>query len=283
MSKDLNKEPSIFDFIDVVDFLTELLAYRQNKNSAYSLRAFSKHLGFDHPSYLSRLLQRNTDPKDELVEGLSSHLNYSEQEKKYLLGISALSRLPNARQRGIILENLFSLRPEAHKELDALHIVQFLHSWLHTTVLEMLSLDIRVPVAKNIADRLGYPVTAEQVEHSLNLLQHMGLIEKTNADVFVRIRGTRIKWSGEQPNASVLRFHRLVLQRVQQQLRYLPFDKRDLRSSSVCLSKANYKKASEILKEAHRKILDLNEGDKNPKDEIYVLSTQLVAMSGGQE
>src|SRR5690606_38954960 len=100
---------------------------------------------------------RDTGVTRQLIDACIDHFKLDERGQSYLQGIAALLSLPNEAQRNIILETLYSLKPEAHYEIDALHLVQFLHSWLHSVVLESLSLKPRHPVAQQIASRLGHP------------------------------------------------------------------------------------------------------------------------------
>lgn len=56
-----------------------------------------------------------------------------------------------------------------------------------------------------------------------------------------------------------------------------PIDERDIRSSTITLKKKNYKKAQNILKNAHAALVELS--CKGDGDDVYQLSTQLFKLT----
>ncbi|NCN39932.1 TIGR02147 family protein [bacterium] len=273
----------VFDYLDPVEFLEAVLKEKSEKNAAYSLRSFARDLGIEHPSLLSRVFNRKTKPTLLLIKKVSTALNLSEKENIYLEGLLALSSNPTDKQKQLILDSIYPLKPEPHVELDAFHLVQFLSTWLNVAVFECLMLDVRPPADEWISKRLGWPTTPEMIQESLNLLEKIEFVRKLPSGIYERIPGARLKYEGDAPNSLVQRFHERMLKRGLSQLDYMPYEKRDMRSCTICLSDEAYKKSVHLIRETQRKIVDLAQESSQGSKDIYQLSTFMFSLSNGKE
>ena len=76
----------IFNFDDYKEYLGRVLEERNNRNPSYTLRAFSRDLGIS-PSRLSEILSNKGNLSARSAAKIADRLNFSEDEKAYLIGL----------------------------------------------------------------------------------------------------------------------------------------------------------------------------------------------------
>ena len=74
---------SVFSFEDLVDFLNHQLQERQRKNPKFSLRAWSRQVGYKNPSLLSQVLKRERKLKMEMASKLAVSLGLDGKPLRY--------------------------------------------------------------------------------------------------------------------------------------------------------------------------------------------------------
>ncbi len=74
----------IFEYNDLLIFLTDLLEHKKELNKNFSMRAWSKLLGYNFPSYLSQCLKGDRTANYGLISKIIEREHFSKDEVDYL-------------------------------------------------------------------------------------------------------------------------------------------------------------------------------------------------------
>jgi uncharacterized protein (TIGR02147 family) len=148
---------SIFKFSDAVDFLNYEFESKRIKNVRFSLRAWSRQLRYQNPSFVSHILKRKRALKIEVAEKFSENLKLQGSAKKYFEILVLLKNSKTVDEKRIYLELLESLGPKSEKTPQTLSIEAFrvISDWYHTAILELVELSDFKYDADWIRSRLG--------------------------------------------------------------------------------------------------------------------------------
>ena len=75
---------TVYKYDDIVILLNDLLEFKKQSNSMFSLRAWAKVLGYTYPSYLSQCLRRERKINTDFMRRLFETSDFDKGEKEYL-------------------------------------------------------------------------------------------------------------------------------------------------------------------------------------------------------
>jgi len=143
----------LFSFSDPIEFLSACFQKRRSLNPRYSLRAWSRQLGYNTPSYLAQVMKGERTLKPELAEKMSSHLRLSKKQKRYFDLLVILKNERVASQRAFLQKLLMKTAKEkdfSWQQIDAFHAMS---KWYHVAILEMVELKDFDPTPSAICKR----------------------------------------------------------------------------------------------------------------------------------
>jgi len=77
-------EFNVLDYNCLVELLNAYLNHKKNKNAMFSLRSWSKKLGYNYPSYLSQCLRGERTINSELIRRFFSVEEIEEEATHYI-------------------------------------------------------------------------------------------------------------------------------------------------------------------------------------------------------
>lgn len=172
-------------FLNIQDFLVEALKDRQKKNSRFSLRAWSKQLGYKNPSLLSDVLCGRRKPSADLIKRISVNLKLKEEDEASFRGLC--ERIPSTTKSTKSNGNQH-LKCGKKEKLNILELDKFrlISDWYHLAILELFLLKDFEPKPKHIVSRLMNKIPRPFVHTALARLQRLGLIEETVTGIVQR-------------------------------------------------------------------------------------------------
>jgi uncharacterized protein (TIGR02147 family) len=249
----------IYNYTDPADFLNFELEMRKGKNPKYSLRAWSRQLGFENPAFLSQILLKKRKLKLELAQKLSAQMKLSAPEAKYFQSLVLLANAKGDEEKRLLTEVLEDLRPRkvaAHTPVH-LDIFKFIADWQHVAILEMFHLKDFDGTAEKIIAWLHPEVAPSTTLKALERLERLELITRTKSGKLQRTKESKYLIDQNIPNEAARGFHRQMIQKGLDAIGSQAITERTVSASTVCLRARDYKKALEILREAHEKITAL--------------------------
>lgn len=269
----------IYQFTDVIDFLNFEFEAKRLRNQKFSLRAWSRQLGYQNPSFLSHILKKQRKLKMEVAEKFANNLKLNDDSKKYFGLLVLLQNSKTVDEKKIYLDLIETygrrpIDPTQNLTLDAFRIIS---DWYHTAILELIELKDFQSDIDWIVERLGHEVSAQQINKAIERLLRLELIFKTPTGKLKRAKENPVLLENYIPSEAIRHFHKQMIEKAKDAIEQQPIEQRDLRGSTLAIRKKDYKKIQEIIKSAHAKIVALSaDGDG---DELYQFNTQFFSLT----
>lgn len=268
----------VFAFNDPVDYLKFELRERQKQDPRFSLRAWSRQVGYKNPSYLSHVLNRKRRLKLSLAEKLAADLKLEGRPLRYFEMIVLGSAGQSEREKQTYQKLSQSIRP---KKLRAGSPVSFetfsvVAEWYHVAILEMTQLADFDSSLDFIYRRLNGKVSKPLIRSAMDRLLRVGLLTKENGKL-VRMNSSPLMVQSPAPSEAVRAYHRELGGLAVKAIDTQKVDERDFSASTFAFKKANMERARAILKEAHQKIFELAEHGTG--EDLYQLNTQFFRLT----
>lgn len=257
---------------DYRDLLLSAFTARRNRNSSYSLRAFSRDLGVS-ASRISEILNRKRGLSVVNAARIADRLGMDREEKElFILMVEA----KHARSS--------SLKEHAQKKIKALEnqkeifvlqadLFSLVSDWYHNAILELLDVEEAKATATWMAKRLGISVL--EVESALERLARVGLLEKRNGK-FVATHGFSSSYSNV-PSKAFRMHHEQILEKAKQAVWSQEVGERALLATTVAVDSKDLKAVEEKMRKFSRTLTaDLKRRPK--KNRVYCLSMQFFGL-----
>ncbi len=234
-----------------ITWLKSRLATRQEKNSAYSLRAFARDLGVS-PALLSQIFSGQRNISGNTLIKISEKLELSPLEMQELF--SAESLKSKAKHTKFL--------PMDADEFDVIA------DWYHFAILSLADVANSRFDAVWIAERLG--IAATVAEDALRRLLRMGIIEKRGKG-FKKITPP-IDSKHDIPSAAVRKQHRQILQKAENSLLNDPIESRYFGAVTLAINSQDLPRAKKMLRRFRTEFAEAAESQS--ADRVYVLAFQ---------
>lgn len=270
---------SIYQFTDVIDFLNFEFESKRLRNQRFSLRAWSRQLGYENPSFVSHILKRQRKLKLDVAEKFANNLKLSLESKRYFELLVLLQNSKTVDEKHLYMELIETLGQPQIKQSQNLSIEAFrvISDWYHTAILELIELRDFQSDPIWIAERLRGEVTPQQVTKAIERLCKLELVTETASGKLKRVKDNPVLLENYIPSEAIRHFHKQMIDKAKEAIEKQDIEDRDLRGSTIAIRKKDYKKIQQIIKEAHAKIVSLA-ADGNA-DELYQFNTQLFSLT----
>ena len=256
-----------------IRILEEELLRRKEKNSSYSMRAFSKALEVNS-GVLSMVLNGKRVPSMELARKIADKLDVCPQTQKMFFD----SVVETQRSR-----NLHRVSPDIKKyKFDSVKDLKFkqlendyYHSvseWYCFTILEMTRLHYFKPSFKWIASQLG--ISEMEVQIAVKRLLNLGFLEEDSNGGF-RAVDEQLRLDSMYTATSQARRNKQkqIREKSIESIENDPIENRSMTSMTMCIDMA-------LLPEARKLISDFNEAmskllESGNKEKVYAMEVSL--------
>jgi uncharacterized protein (TIGR02147 family) len=269
-------EPKVFDFSDPIDFLNASLKSTQQKNPAFSLRAWAKQLGLSHVAMLSMVLNR----KRRLLPSLSSKVSQqylragrlTETEARYFDMLVLFSNASTLEEKTFYEKILSSLRPDRQFSVMSLDHFRVVSDWYHFAIVEMTQLKSFESDPRWIRLRLGENVNEGQVTEAIDRLIRVGLLERDSQGQ-LRKTASHYATPTDIPSQAIRSFHSQMIGKALTALETQPVNERDITAHVMTISQAKIPEAKTMIRDFRRKLAEFLETPQG--DAVYQVNIQL--------
>ncbi len=273
---------TIYEFIDPIEFINRQFSLKKELNPRFSLRSYAKILGYENPSLLSSVLKGERKLGPDLADKIAKQLNLTTSEQKYFQLLILLKYAKSQTEKMMYTDMLDNSGPElTHAEFSvSIDSFRFIDDWYHTAILEMIELkDFRYDLGI-IARRLGRGLNRELVEAAVQRLIRLGLAEESKTKRYLKRKDGSFIIDKNIPSDAIKKHHDQFVQFARQAIYDQPMEERDIRGTTITIKKKDYKKAQEILKQAHADLVELS--CKGDGDDLYHVCTQFFKLTSAQ-
>ncbi len=235
----------------LVEELLKLYSQKRERNSAYSMRSFSKKIGVSSGA-LSEIFNKKRKLSHESAKRILSNINYSDDEINQFLS--------NTKKTKKIDRTFHDLSLDQY---------QVLSSWHYLALLNLIELPNGNHDPKVLAERLNLP--AKKIQDALDRLQRLEMLEFKNGRFFRTY--VRYQTTEDIANSAIKKYHSDTLELSEKALRDIEPELRDFSSILLKLNPKHLKKLKEKIRTFQDEISEMVEND-DPK-EIYHLNMHL--------
>jgi len=260
---------NVFEYSRPTEYLGAVLQDKQRVHPSFSLRAWSRQLGFKTPSMLSAVLLGQRKLKPGLATRIALALELAPLEQRYLEVMALAENSRSEHEQKIYLDILHSLRPREVQSLD-LDRFRYIADWYHFAILEMVSLADFQADPDYISRRLGNTISPGLAASGLSRLLRMGLLVRNRKGRIVRSK-KHLKAGDGVPSPAVRSHHLQILKKAEQALQHQALEERDFRGTTLPLKKKDLPQLKKLITEFHRNVQELSSPDG---DEVYRVSSQ---------
>lgn len=272
---------SVFAFEDPVDFLNFQFRERQKRNPKFSLRAWSRQLGFENPSLLFQVLRRERKLKIELAGKLAGNLKLKGKPLKYFEIIVLKNASKSETEKRVYEAMIPKLRPKKFWAASSfsLELFSMAAEWYHWAILEMSELSDFDANEDFIQNRLNGSLDKKTIRAALDRLLRLGFLEKAKNGKLVRANPENSPnfLRNKVPSEAVRSYHKQMIEKAKLAVDEQSIEERYLRGTTLPFKMADREKVEEILRNAHREILEL--AAKGDAEELYQLNTQFFRLT----
>ena len=268
--------PDIFSYLDYRSFLREFLTYLQSCDKKFSMRWVAKKSGIQSPQLLTMIIKGQRKLSVDNAELLALTFKLSEKEQEYLEILLELELAKNKERQIEVLDRIrFQFQNGLFKELPVFK-TEYLHKWHHAVTRELLGIRQFPYSAKAIAEALA--ISENEAEESLQLLLHLGLLQK-KAGAYVKAE-TSLRAADYSSPLVMLQYHLQILERAFHAVQ-VTRDLRHFDSLIVALPYGQIETVREKIRQLIREVDMLGES-AGKRDDVFQLSVQFFSTTAGR-
>lgn len=254
----LKPRTSIFEFTSVDTFLQKILENKRRKTSNYSIRNWSKRLGFSSHMNLSRAMSGKKILCEDEIAAICKYEKMTEKEQVYFRLLTSLQAAKTPEARLSIMREIGLIRPYRPMELIDETSFGRISNWLHLAILEATNLEGFWGTSEWIQGRLMWPIEISTIEKAISELYQLKLIEPSESKVFQKTRGGINRVESKSHSESIRHYHMTVNRLLETAILNMKPEERHPLSSTFSLPLEKIEEAQEIIEECHRRLLSLS-------------------------
>lgn len=275
----MKSQQRVFAFEDPVEYLNFELKERQRLDPRFSIREWARQLGYSNPSYLSEVLRRRRKLTVDLGAKLAVNLGLEGKSHRYFELTVLLQKALNDREKQFYSNLLRAMRPQNLQSINRISLESFnlVSDWYHWAILEMTNLADFSSEEKAIAERLATDLEPRNVRAAIERLIRTKFLVR---DAAGNLHRANQKTNLLDPKMAALAAREYQRQMAKQALESLDTQapaEIDFQGSTLAFRAEDMQKATAILRETHKKLLELG-ADRNG-DEVYQLNTQFFRLT----
>lgn len=243
-----------------------------------SLQAFSKKLGYKSPRSIAMVLKGQRLPSHDMLDRISTHLQHSEAERRYLSLIVKLARANQKQQDPRpILNELERLHPHDFGEqtIDSKSF-SYIAEWYHFAIKQLVDTRTFKPKPAWIAKRLRSKISESNARKAMGVLETLGIIKKDNSGRF-RVMKARITTSQGIPDQALRLHHKGMISRALEAVDEKDFANREITSVTLRIDPRKVDVAKKMIRtfrdEFHKQM------EAKASEHVYQMNFQLFELT----
>lgn len=271
----------LFTYLDYREFLKDWFVWVKKRKSSYSFRVFAKKADLKSHNTVRMVLTGERNLSAESISKFAKALNLNKQETEFFGILVLFNQAKNIEEKNYYHKKLTQCRK--YRKLKPLEKDQnkFFSSWVHPIVREMITLESFDGTPQWIAKHVGPPITTQQAQESLDLLERLNLIKKTKSNKWKQT-DTIITTGAEVSSLMALTYHQNLLKMIAEQFPEIEPENRDISAINCSVSRSLIPKIKKKIQAFRQEILKMISTD-NHSEEALVLSIHLMPMTKGEK
>lgn len=275
----MDSSARIYLYDDPIKFLAAELKRFKAEDRRFSLREWSRRLGYENPSFLSDVLKGKRRLKLSLAILISRSLGLDEKATRYFELMTLVHQTKNIKERRHLNKLLVSMRPRELKDSAPISAEQFalIADWYNWVLIELPSLKDFRGDTRSIARRLKGRVAEEAIEESVALLLKYGLLARGPAGICRRDPAAPSLLEPDVTKMAAREYQRQMAKKALESLEEQKSEEIDFQGSTFGFRQSDLPELKKIVREFHQRVLALSRTEA--ADEIYQFNSQLFRLT----
>jgi uncharacterized protein (TIGR02147 family) len=227
----------VTDYLSHSEYLGALYNLAKSKIPGYTYLKFAFDLGFSHTNVMRLVIAQQRTLTIKAARKIAKHLEFHGTELRYWLTLVeySLCSVPTERQRlfRLLVSNKSKTLPEQLNEQQA----EYFSAWYHPVIREMVLLDDFRSEVEWIQKRLAFPLRADQIKRSMELIIELGLVYKNPQTQKFEQNGN-VRTPAEVDNLALVGYHQKMMEAASESITRVHEDLRDIQSVTLALPSA---------------------------------------------
>ena len=251
-----------------------LKSHSRQRKQRYSYLAFAEDLSFSRTNVMRLIIVGQRSLSFKAAQRIAVALAMNATTKKYWLKLAEYETAKKPKERDKTFRELMQLRTQRlSKSLDK-RMLAYFGQWYHPVIRELIEGHAKPLDAKSIQDCLSFPLRLDEVKNSLELLEELNFIKKSekNLNEFIGT-GEQVSTGVEVNSIDIIRYHYKMMEMARDSITRVDADRRDIQSATISIPQQYIP----VLKERiHEWLAEAMAIDRITKDneEVYQLNVQ---------
>ncbi len=272
---------TIFSYEDYRTFLADYYETKKAEDAPFSYRLFSTKAGFGNKGFLYNVIQGRRNLSKPSIVRLAQAMELTRPEANYFEDMVFFGQAKNFRDREHFFNRMSTARVKSPEGITAKKLREdqftYFSDWYNVVIRSVIELCPFASDFKWLAKMVRPNITPKQAQEAVELLERLGLIEKTQDGVY-RLLDKTVTTGPQVVSLAVQRFHLDMMDRAAEAVRNLPKEKRNVSALTVGISKESYAKICELILACQNEILDVARQD-DKADQVYQINFHFFPIS----
>lgn len=269
----------IYNFLDPRDYLGVVFEEKKKRNSAFSIRAWSKMMGHNNSDLLSKILTKKRILSEKQADIIIDFLDISEDEKKYFKVLVMHLNAKKESNKEIYLELLSRLNPMKEVVDLSLDCFKYISDWHHVAIIEMTKLKDFLYDIDFIHQRLDKKVSKTEIKAAIDRLLRLEILEEED-NTLRKSKYGHLKFGEEIPSSAIRNHHYQMVTKAGEAIHHQKYEDRIITGSTLTMKKEDMEKARELIADfSHQVIKSLSSKDG---DQVYQYNMQFFKLTQGE-
>jgi uncharacterized protein (TIGR02147 family) len=271
------QKTDVFQYTDYRQYLRGWYAAAKASRGSFSFRRFSSEAGFTSPNYFKMVMDGDRNLSEESLNKFVIALGLNKQEQEYFRNLVFFNQAKSHDEKDGYYRKFLQLRKfNLLKPIDK-HQYEYYSSWYHPVVRELVTSRDFNGTPEWIADRIMPAITPQQARKSLEILQELGMIEKTPSGSWKQ-SSSLVSTGPETRELVLLKYHQNLLELAAGALTQIPPEERDVSALTMGIAAERWPDLKKKVQEFRRDILKFVSMDAEP-EKVVLLNMQLLPVT----
>lgn len=273
-----NSKPKIFDYVDHVKFMNDMVEYMKKEIKAFSFRYFAKKSGFASQSALKFFLDNKRNLSSDSISKICKGFSLEPTESKYFESLVKLNQETSNEKKNQYFHEMLKIQKKKKIKLISSDQYEYFSNWYNPAIRELVRCKDFQGDPKWIAKRIFPMISVIEARESLRLLERLGLICKNEKGDYI-LTERAVTTERELLSMSVRNFHREMGHRAVESLDAVSLDRRDFSGITFGLPASKVQKLKDKLNEFREELNSTLGSLEDETDEVYHLNIQLFPLT----
>ncbi len=264
---------NIFEYKDYRKFLQDWFQQAKRTRRSFSYRAFAKKAGFHTSNFLMLVIQGKRNLTEESLSRVMVGLGLNKQEQEFFRNLVFFNQAGNHTEKNSYYHRLLQSKKFSQLQPIEKQNYEYFSTWYHPVVRELVASKEFDGTPEWISGRISPSITPSQVTKSLELLETLGIIQKTGGQRYQQANSL-ISTGPEVSSLVVHNYHKSLLDLSKSVMDELSLEYRDVSALTLGVSRERLPELRTKVREFRREILKLVSGENEP-EEVVQLNIQL--------